>query len=339
MSKGTIEVQVHWIFIAVAGSLILLFFAGFAVTQQRAGEQRDLAGLQRSLQTIIAGVEAGSGSDTRLRAPGEITYSCEGFSIGLSEVGSAIAFAPAELSSAQGEIITASREWRLPFRVANFLYVTSPAYRYILVYRTAAEESMADTLFRALPDTDFIMKEKRGISEMSGILSQGRIRLVFFGSTPPVISLPGIADTPPEDISAVAISGNTIDGTGTVQFFTYGGGTFTSAGDPLPFLKQESVMGAVFAGDMGIYRCGMERALERLSLVAEMYGRRAAALQDEGRYQPPASNCRSVYDPDDFMQMKEKQLTVDGIAQVAAASSAVKNKNNQAQIFSCAPVY
>ncbi|MBI4149499.1 hypothetical protein HY491_03550 [Candidatus Woesearchaeota archaeon] len=341
MSKGTIEVQVHWIFIAVAGSLILLFFAGFAVTQKRAGEQSELAGLQRNLQTIVAGAEAGAGSDTRLRVPGGITYSCDGFSVGLGDVGDVIVFAPTELSSAQNEIITASREWRLPFRVANFLYVSSPAVRYIIVDDDPGRESKADALFRALPDAKFVTKEKISISDIDKIADQRntKIRLVFFGSMPSLLSLPGITDTPREDISAVVImsSGNTIDGTGTVQFFTYGGGTFTNTGNPLPFLKQESVMGAVFAGTAEIYTCGMQRALERLSLVAEMYGKRAKALYDKREY--GGTNCQPAYNQNAFSAMQRKQLTMGGITDIDNAAKQIDRQNTQAQIYSCALVY
>ena len=165
--------------------------------------------------------------------------------------------------------------------------VSSPNIRIIVV---ADQDEFSQKLSRDLEDqfpeqmnVDFVL-----VDEYDSLAHEGdnHVRFVFLGDAiahPNVeASLPGFGSfnrLEDEQVSAVSLKVNTVD------FYQKTQNLFSldkRSVSLLPNLedKNPALLGAIFAGTAELYECNMRKAMERLSLVGEVYGQRAKALLD-----------------------------------------------------------
>ena len=114
MKRGQVQITFNWIYILIAGGLILLFFAGIIVRQQSLAEERLAGNVVNTLETIFtaAGVSEKTKNflDTSGIADLTLEFTCEeGVGrYGLLEQGISVQdsvlplFAPAQLQSQIG---------------------------------------------------------------------------------------------------------------------------------------------------------------------------------------------------------------------------------------------
>ena len=139
-SKAQVQVTFHWIYVVLAGAVILLFFAGIVIRQKSVAEQELTADVTRILETILAGAGVSEKTknviDTSGLADLTLYFSC---TEGVGEFGiiggSSRAqntrdplFAPEKIKSPQ--LITWSLPYAFPFKIIDFLYVTAPTIKY-----------------------------------------------------------------------------------------------------------------------------------------------------------------------------------------------------------------
>ena len=135
--KGVVEVQFNWVFIIIIGAVILGFFVSLSMRQKDVSEQKLSATVAEHMKTILTGAQVTERSVNLITVPRrDITYDCgEGFSISsMASFNPRIIFAPSLLKSQSQKLITWSLDWNMPFRITNFLYMTSPDIYYIFVH-------------------------------------------------------------------------------------------------------------------------------------------------------------------------------------------------------------
>lgn len=135
--KGVVEVQFNWVFIVIIGAVILIFFVSMSMKQKGVSEQKLSVTIAEHMKTILTSAEVTEKSVNLITVPGkDIKYDCgSGFSVSsMASFSPRIIFTPSLLKSQSQKLITWSLDWNVPFRVANFLYVTSPEVLYILVH-------------------------------------------------------------------------------------------------------------------------------------------------------------------------------------------------------------
>src|SRR3989338_6564442 len=135
--KGVIEVQFNWVFIIIIGAVILAFFVSMSMKQKGASEEKLSITIAEHMKTILTSAEVTERSVNLITVPNkDITYECgTGFSVSsMASFNPKIIFAPSPLKSQSQKLITWSLDWNVPFRVTNFLYLTSPDILYILVH-------------------------------------------------------------------------------------------------------------------------------------------------------------------------------------------------------------
>lgn len=280
MRKSQVSVQFHWIFIVIAGAIILGFFIGIALKQKTISEKQLAGEVMEELNQIFAGAGASEETSIKIDIPDiEIEFSCKaGVSMySIKDSGASkdttydIIFAP---DLVKGEsLVTWALPWKMPFNVQNFLMVTSPSVRYIFIYKNGVSDELASAIMDAIPDT--IAKEMYEESEIDDIADKDnyRVRFVFLQATP---KLPAaFADLKDEDVSAVEINQNSY-----VQFYKKDGEKFSPDGGLTDVLIKDPMMyGAIFAGDADMYNCNTEKAYTRLRYVAEIYKERVNVLK------------------------------------------------------------
>ena len=289
--KGVVEVQFNWIFILIAGALILLFFTTIILKQKSSTETKIDISLVSSLQSIISGSGTVSKlADIKALPRISVGFDCDSFSIGdlRQSVGKDIVFSPDFLDGRN--LVIRTWDWNIPFRITNFLYLTVPQVRYIFVEDgTQQSTDLKNILMDALPPTTI-----KGQSAMnwefvesgalSGLNEQNnyKVRFVFLYPSPVITNIPTEFNSLKEDLTAIVIKNyeSAPIENGDLDFYNYNAGSL-SLSSSSKYVGTASLLGAIFSEDADTYNCIMLKAFERAEFVADVYRRRSAELNAE----------------------------------------------------------
>ncbi len=345
MSKSQVSLHITWIFILIAGALILLFFVGLVVKQKDIAETKLAAVIVTKLENLFAGTRISTGASTFLSIPeSEFSFVCDEdsyseFSIkdtGISRETPDPIFAPSSIKGNQ--LITWSLDFSAPFRATHVLYITSPNIKYVMVYDDS--NNFAKQINSSLPT--LITKEHVTNSDYLTTLSQGykQIKFIFFGTLP---NPPIPSDLQNKDISITAInipSGNQID------FYKVENNQFVQTGTSY-YLTNPSLYGAIFAESQISYECNLKKIFKRLNLVTELYKQKAGSLEID-YFADPYGPCRYLFstskDPllNDLKTQSEScfsSITQSCISTISSIMVEIQTKNNNLEQNSCPYLY
>jgi|GEM_PF-1219963 len=288
INKKAVEMQFHWIFIIVAGALILAFFFSFALKQRAVGQERLQYTVLSQVDDILAKSQIKGGTAQHIPTPSQgLAFSCTQGCDCAFQIDNAQRpfnqpiFSP-ELLRGQDTFIW-SAEWKQPYRVTNFLFLTNPDIKYYFVYDP--QNSPSSTLHRELTKnipppitqnkeivTQFNYQNVT-VSELSNLevedYSQHKFVFINVPTTTP-------AKFDKTEASAINIDQSKI--------------TFLSKTRRLSNFQENdiqrhigitSIYAAIFAQDGAMYRCGIEHALGKLSTTSKILAQRAGQIQRE----------------------------------------------------------
>ncbi len=299
---GAIEIQFNWIFVLIIGALIITFFVMIAQKQKQASDRSLAADILSDMGLLFTGQGVSVGREDVLEMPDiPIDVSCTDFSMmGIpKELGQTILFAPSRIEAE--ELIMWTLSWDVPFKVANFMYMTGKDDKYYVVGKDAdcnpepgdnskwgpiidSERNLQ--LGEILPKSMDVECVPVGNLDALEYEKNPYVKFVFLPSAlPPGASLPRI----PDEFRAARVSILAIDGDISVAGWENGGAmlhlsTVREAGStayemkPFPAFGTEAVLGAIFASDHETYTCMMERAISRMRNVAKVYKERTQRL-------------------------------------------------------------
>jgi len=307
--KAQVSVHIHWIFILIAGAIILTFFVTIVVKQKDISEQKIAGKAIDSFEQIITATGVTEDTFNKIDIPKiKFEFICNQdyseYSIlktGLNRnLETEIVFSP---DIVQGNsVFIWSLTWNFPFAVDNFVMITSPEVRYIILYDDE-KDLEAQYIFDDIPDP--INKEQPiPIDKLNQLKDKGnyKIKLIF-------VTEQEILDTAlpkwmeKEDISAVRIAGSYINfyEKQGLKLYTKRERDYFDINEPFPQDEKDPMLyAAIFAENPEMYSCAMKKAYNRLSLTAKVHKQRIAILEDyyseKERYQIP--ECSLLYDPD-----------------------------------------
>ena len=292
--KAQISIQFNWILVLIIGGVIVMFFVGIVQKQGEYSEKSISGTIQTDLRAILSSSYVSTGTASIVEIPNkEIFFSCEGFRVG-DQFASQFpyAFAPNSIKSERNTISIFASDWSIPYKIVNFLYMTSPNVKYIIVEDNNI--GLEQALDELLPNR-YITKEgesklfiDKEIGEPENDNNNYKVRVIYF--TDPV-SIPltfknNFRETEPIDISVLYIEPSNCPGSsddrlncnGFLKFFNYEDGSWKSGESK--YIGKASVLAAVFSENIEIYECGMKNALLRLQNVTNIYEHRTASLRD-----------------------------------------------------------
>ncbi|MBS3124806.1 hypothetical protein J4211_00950 [Candidatus Woesearchaeota archaeon] len=315
MNKKGFELQFHWIFILLAGGLILGFFLSVAYKHQNLSEQRLELSLSAQTESVFTAAIKGKGAAQMIPNLG-ISFGCTsgcscGFNIGFNNpvktqpdhvLGGSL-FA---LTSKSPSLVVWSREVRLPYRIANVLLITDPQVKYYFVGDKT--QSFFSQLTRAIPVfqtkegvVSAISYENISVSQVGGVIADSdKSRFVFVSGDPSSFSLD--ASFKGKEVSAVKIEAQ------SVGFYELDDLRFSPSGASVARADLTSVFAAIFASDQVMYRCGMQQLGRKAGIVAQVYHDRAEALKEFTSLPGEGFNinCPVLYDP--LMENLKQQI-------------------------------
>ncbi len=311
--KAQLAIPFHWIFILIAGALILLFFITIVFKQKAVAEEKLSVELISSIEEIFTG--SGVGEEEAIHVidipKTEFSFICEE-ETGISEYSikdtgiprqtpTEIMFSP-DLVKGK-ELIIWSLPWSMPFKISNFLMVSSSDVRYIIYYNPVAEDFAQQIKFD-MPDPLNVDLIKQG--QPIGDKKNYKVKFIFINVDPTTIDLSSLRKTPAKDVSAIKIESDYI------QFYERKANNFhlmyefvnpsQASVIYLPAYNEKDAMyyAAIFAEDADQYRCNLKKILKRLSLVAEIYKERTVYLIDHYEETDPEGICQLLYSTKGF---------------------------------------
>ncbi len=179
--RGVTGQTLLWIFVSVAGAVILVFFIRFAGqilgTGEKSTQMESLVQLEEQLTAL-------SGSENTFKMlegsePFDFLVSCNGLLAGsFHRTNSLFLFSDPHLTGQQLAVWT--KRFRFPFSIGNLFFVSNQDERYVLVYDAASEDFV-----RSLEIPEIFHVQKIALQDLKlQVLAQtaSRFTLVFFTS-------------------------------------------------------------------------------------------------------------------------------------------------------------
>lgn len=347
MSKKAFTMQFHWIFILIAGAIILAFFFSLVQKQRVLSEEKLSITLATDIEAVFSGAIESKGTAQPLPVPKTgIAFSCSeacecNFWIGnkATSFRDKIIFAP-DLVTGQDAVAWA-QDFKLPFRIVNFLYFTNPNIKYYFVYNPSNSDSLRlyNQINKSIPP-GLNLAVLTSVNQVRSVPYEGfqETKFVFLDVAVGENDLAAMdRDFRKEIVSAVAFDyDNKI-----VSFFDKAAKEldFTKKGSV--FLDDTTLFAAVFAADKQLYECGLMAAFARASHVAQVVYERASLIQANITQSRP--ECSYDLQPLQNIINNVKKLSagldVPTVTSLVGAKGDLERENKDIIRLSCPEIY
>ncbi len=281
--SGQIEITFNWVYILIAGAIILLFFIGIVVKQKAVSEERLAIDVVDIMDSIFTGASVSEKTkqtiDTSGLADYTLFFDC---SEGVSEFGikeqaasekNAIqpVFAPHELQTSR--LLLWSLPYYLPYKVIDFLFVTSINTKYFIVGNDQ------EFISEFLNSTEGFNVEYVSAQDYPNLDPEGNFQVR-------IIDVSGTFNTQPippeltalEDSKVTLIS--FLDDTQKVNYYQKENNAWrwlNRKEGPIQIVslggeRDAAKYAAIFAADDEVYKCNLGKAFQRLQYLNEIYG-------------------------------------------------------------------
>ncbi len=274
--KKAFELQFHWMFIVIAGSLILGFFVKIALEQKNYSEKRIYIDYTKQLDNTFNTIIQNPNIPTNLSISKDIIdFSCDKscnckykVGIGSENFNEKIIFAPKKVTQT---LQLFSLDWNVPFRATNFLYITDTSKKYIILYDNSdVSQKLLNIVNISLPKS--INHEFLDINDITTVTKK-KIDYIFVFLNTQVLDIDNSFDD--YEINGVLITKSNVEflkKDPKQNFFS------KIAGYQIISYDENSIIAAIIS-DNDLFKCGITKAFERLSYVAKVYEKRASSSE------------------------------------------------------------
>lgn len=331
--KGAIEIQFNWILVLVAGAAITLMFIGFISKQQGISATSTNILTASSLDAIFYGYGGADISDVIGIHKSKINFNCDSFSIGgiSKQLGALILFSPTSLEADKLNIL--SFGWNMPYRITNFVYITSPDVRYIFIGNSGFAREVFEKVRGKIRADGFT--NVQAVEDENDAM----VRLVFFDQDP---EMPENFKTEENTITSLKVAGD--KNSGVVEFFDFIGNKFESRGKSY-YVKEASLLGAVFSDNAGTYNCNMEKGFNKLKIISRIYNKRINDIIEQYNTIEENNVCRDFYQSNllaisgNISFLSSFDFQPYSYEDVIKAAGEIEKINSEADALSCTTIY
>ncbi len=344
------EVQFNWIFVMIAGALILVFFFGIVQKQREISNAKIADSLLTNIESIATGAAISKGTVQPVDLPNVgVDFGCTdeclcSYSIGdvRKDYNDKIIFAPSFIKSSQ--MLLWTLDWNVPFRATNFIYATASNNKYFFISDKPNPTALFSRLGEIIPpevNSEFV--QVGGLSAVQQNIRNENYNSVKFilvdTNKPTALDLPaGIIHSSfrKTDVGVVHISSAGTGGELTFYDKTNKRRLEFEQSGILSYYGEPSILAAIFAADSNSYECNMISALLRLQNIIGLYIERADYLDSE-------TECSEGYHlgPLEGLQGTASSAANDPskISNLGTSVSSVKEQNDRLLSASCAMIY
>jgi len=287
--KAQIEITFNWVYVLIAGTVILLFFIGLVARQKQVSEERLSGEVVEVMSSILAGAGVSEKTKNFIDASGLADYTLYFYcSEGVGEFGikdrpartqNSIdpLFAPKELRSSR--IVTWSLPYHLPFKVMDFLFVIPSNIKYYLVGNDA------DFINEFLNSTQGI--DRIYVANLQQVKAEENVQARIIDTSGTII--PG--SSVPLELQAfedAEVSAIVFSGANQADFYQKKGSSWEKLNlRPVRIIslsgeRDAAKYAAIFSADHQQYWCNMNKAFIRLELLTKVQGGEGILSGDSG---------------------------------------------------------
>ncbi|MFH1506303.1 MAG: hypothetical protein ABIE94_04950 [archaeon] len=287
--KGIIAAQFNWIFILIVGVVIIAFFLTTSRHQEQNADVELAVSFLRHLDPILSASERSPGTLQKISMPDmKMGFTCEDTYSKLivgdgyeQDLTYSIIFATSVIR--HRTLYTWSLDWNTPYKVAPFLYLTTPDTKFYFVNDTG---SRAETLYKGFPKNVTVEFVTSAVPRTD----YGRHVFIYFSDA----DVQGIANSLPGDnVYGIKITPNDppniLGSYGKVTFTT--GLGFGSPSESL-YLGLPLLYGAIFSEDREFYDCTFKKAMKRFEIANKLNKDRIKEIE---RRLPALDPCKPRY--------------------------------------------
>ena len=285
--SGQIQLTFNWVYILIAGAVILLFFVGLVVKQQAAAEESLAFDVVQIMESIFTGAQVSEKTKNFIDVSGladyTLSFTCED---GLSEFGikgqSSPAqnvvdpiFSPKEIKTTL--LILWSLPYNLPFKVINFMYVTSTNTKYFIL---GDGNGFAEEFYNATQEFNrVIIKDPTEIDPEKNF----QVRIIdldgnFVQSDQLVPEKLSLLDD--DKVTAVSFIASNL-----VNYYQKENNLWKQTNlNPVSIIslideRDAAKYAAIFSANENMYKCNMNKAFLRLRYLIEIYEEKAKEME------------------------------------------------------------
>jgi hypothetical protein len=343
--RAVIEVSFSWIFILIAGVVILGLFVYVGFNQGNFFKTLINADMLKDLNAIFIAAQVSKNTAAIFSIPrSDLGFDCNSYSIeGVSHsLAGQFVFAPKKLRT--DRIISWSKPWSLGFRITNFLYLTSPYIKYYIGYEPSdtAMTAMAQKIYDDFPrhvnvdlfplDNSFVLENQNfdnvvilllnknenydlpsSIYDKSEFKKYKKDELIFLHARSP--------DT------------STIEGSLIVDLI-FKDKDFTKIGTEMTVYDISSLYGAFISGNYETTRCVLSNAFGKATDVAYVYNYRIENLNNlicSVHYSIASSEFSKMINNLDSSKINVVELKSNIVSLISI--------NNMLETYSCPLIY
>jgi hypothetical protein len=293
--SAQIAITFNWIYIMIAGGVILLFFVGIVVKQKAKSEQTLSTDILEILEGIFTGASISDDTINHLPAAGlrDYTfffrcddeyseYGIEGLSNPIEDRITPI-FSPLEIKT--DEFILWSVPYHLPYKIIDMLMVSSKQTKYLIL------ESTDPFIFEFMKLTaeEFNIKQVPNFDDAQ-IGGNHHLRLVYMDGQFDNVLPSGLIGLDPGSVSAIVFVGN------QVTFYSNLDNSWEK-GLTLPVIamnedRPAAKYAAIFSGNGEIYECNMKKAMRRAKYVGGIYEQKFNEIVTY--HNKPTDSCNTI---------------------------------------------
>ncbi len=315
--KAQLELGFNWIYMLVAGGVILLFFVGIVVKEKFKAEENLGQDLVRTMESLFTGAQVSEKTKNVIDIGGladfTLYFDCEDqvTTYGLKETSARAEnivdpiFSPNEIKAAK--MIAWSLPYNFPYKVADMLFVTSSNTKYF-IYNPSNDGFTKE--FLKATGNEFNTKKITTEQEYQTLDPGNNFQIR-------IIDISGqlIKSNKPLPLSLQKFDNNKVSaivftGKNTFDYYQKQGAIWTKKTlTPLRVIslsdeRDAAKYAAIFAQDKEMYRCSMKKAFARMKYVTDIYQRKAETViehysQDQTKMdqftKSTASGCLGYY--------------------------------------------
>ncbi|MFH1317148.1 MAG: hypothetical protein ABII01_06515 [Candidatus Woesearchaeota archaeon] len=322
--RGMMEVQFNWIFILFVGALIILFFTKVIYNQKVIADRKLSVEILDQLTLLSTGAEVATSTASEIDlSRNSIGFECDECNCryyvrnlgekDFESINKRALFAP---SIVEGEkILTWALDWNMPYKVSNFLFITSPEIRYVFIYGSSSIPDELQEIMDKLPEQINVGNEGGGgVININDFDYQNEylVKIILYDNTH-IYNTPDKVNTAVgslltdqlKDVEEWRISLIRVDPepsatsgrlsyVGKIDFYKVENGEFVEDGESKThYLGDTSLIGAILVDNYDAYVCPMESAFQRLNYVSAVYRERTDFLFNTYKLSNP--KCGDTY--------------------------------------------
>ncbi|MBI4438775.1 hypothetical protein HY640_02495 [Candidatus Woesearchaeota archaeon] len=337
--KAMIGEQVNWVYVMIAGTLILLFFIALIYKQKEAAEAAIEEEAIKNIELITA---QPARSTQLLKMPKlELDKTCSSGETTIKAGDSYPTrpsdpvFGPSTIRS--NEVMATTDEWNIPFKTTNLVYLTANDTRYIVLkaLSDAPSERLAKQIIDSLPVQ--ANKNTRPITASDTIINTNSRRIVIIGAgtdpRPAIVNW--MREKPAKDITVIKVTRETGKESGKITYYEKNAASEFEQGQATVYIEHPMMMAAIYSDSLEELNCATQKAYQRLGPVSTVYSERVRQIKNSPEL---TQSCKDKYGEADNWLAQLARLNSQGDNMVAVMES-LSLKNRELLLNSCPTIY